>query len=552
MNENNKKAAPDSRRGQGAAALWNDKARPFLKKNAKWLIPVVCVLAALILFQVLNRTPEKPVTADPEYVQAAPEVQDVSNSLSGVGTLKPAQTYTVASLVNGKILSADFEEGDVVEEGTVLYTVDSADAATNVEKAQIALEQAQRNYEKVVDRQFVRAETTGTVSVLKVKKGDEITSGQEVAVIRDSSTMLLSLLFPAADAAGFWVGQDALVTLDGTFEQIAGRVLSITGTDALGTGNMLTRTVVVAVPNAGGLTTAQAATASVAGINSIGSAAFTYNDEKTLTAAAAGTVTGLRVKEGDAVNKEDILIELSGDDLTESIQSASETLRNAELSMKNMEDTMANYTITSPIKGTIVQKNYKLGDSLSTGKEMCIIYDLSYLEMVISVDELNISALEVGQPVVITADAVSGQSYEGEVTRVSVAGNTSGGTTTYPVTIRIDHTDGLRPGMNANAEIVTARSSSTLTVPNAAIVRGSYVLVTQDSPSAANADPSMKAPEGYVYVEVKTGVSGDDFTEILSGLDAGDTIAYDPTTVTTDYYGYYGAVGMMGVSGMGG
>lgn len=42
--------------------------------------------------------------------------------------------------------------------------------------------------------------------------------------------------------------QDALVTLDGTFEQIPGRVLSVTGTDALGTGNMLTRTVVVAVP----------------------------------------------------------------------------------------------------------------------------------------------------------------------------------------------------------------------------------------------------------------------------------------------------------------
>lgn len=94
----------------------------------------------------------------------------------------------------------------MVEEGTVLYTVDSADAATNVEKAQIALEQAQRNYEKVVDRQYVRAEASGTVSVLKVKKGDEITSGQEVAIIRDSSTMLLSLLFPAVDAANFWVG----------------------------------------------------------------------------------------------------------------------------------------------------------------------------------------------------------------------------------------------------------------------------------------------------------------------------------------------------------
>ena len=546
MNENNKKEAPASQQGQGGASVWAGKIRPFLKKNAKWLIPAACVLAALVLFWALKRSPEQQVTADPEYVQDAPQVQDVSNSLSGVGTLKPAQTYTVTSLLDGKILAADFEEGDVVEEGTVLYTVDSADAATNVEKAQIALEQAQRNYEKVVDRQYVRAEASGTVSVLKVKKGDEITSGQEVAIIRDSSTMLLSLLFPAVDAANFWVGQDALVTLDGTFEQIPGRVLSVTGTDALGTGNMLTRTVVVAVPNAGGLTTAQAATASVAGIHSIASAAFTYNDEKTLTASAAGTVTGLLVKEGDAVDKDAILIELSGDDLTESIQSASETLRNAELSMKNMEDTMANYTITSPIKGTIVQKNYKQGDSLSTGKEMCIIYDLSYLEMVISVDELNISALEVGQPVVITADAVNGQSYEGKVTRVSVAGNTSGGTTTYPVTIRIDQTEGLRPGMNANAEIVTAKSSQTLTVPNAAIIRGNYVLVTTDSPSAANADESMTAPEGYVYVPVKTGVSGDDYTEILSGLCAEDTIAYDPTTVTTDYYDYYGGVMIMG------
>lgn len=546
MNEKNKKEAPASQQGQGGASVWAGKIQPFLKKNAKWLIPAACVLAALVLFWALKRSPEQQVTADPEYVQDAPQVQDVSNSLSGVGTLKPAQTYTVTSLVDGKILAADFEEGDVVEEGTVLYTVDSADAATNVEKAQIALEQAQRNYEKVVDRQYVRAEASGTVSVLKVKKGDEITSGQEVAIIRDSSTMLLSLLFPAVDAANFWVGQDALVTLDGTFEQIPGRVLSVTGTDALGTGNMLTRTVVVAVPNAGGLTTAQAATASVAGIHSIASAAFTYNDEKTLTASAAGTVTGLLVKEGDAVDKDAILIELSGDDLTESIQSASETLRNAELSMKNMEDTMANYTITSPIKGTIVQKNYKQGDSLSTGKEMCIIYDLSYLEMVISVDELNISALEVGQPVVITADAVNGQSYEGKVTRVSVAGNTSGGTTTYPVTIRIDQTEGLRPGMNANAEIVTAKSSQTLTVPNAAIIRGNYVLVTTDSPSAANADESMTAPEGYVYVPVKTGVSGDDYTEILSGLCAEDTIAYDPTTVTTDYYDYYGGVMIMG------
>ena len=59
------------------------------------------------------------------------------------------------------------------------------------------------------------------------------------------------------------------------------------------------------------------------------------------------------------------------------------------------------------------------------------------------------------------------------------------------MTIRIDSIDGLRPGMNANAEIVVAESTSALCVPNAAIVRGGYVLVTKDSPSAANADPCL-------------------------------------------------------------
>ena len=74
------------------------------------------------------------------------------------------------------------------------------------------------------------------------------------------------------------------------------------------------------------------------------------------------------------------------------------------------------------------------------------VYDLSYLEMSINVDELEIGSLSVGQKVQITADAVADKNYVGTVTRVSMKGNSSGGTTTYPVTIRIDSIDGLPPG----------------------------------------------------------------------------------------------------------
>ena len=533
MNWKKKKDTPEAQTPEAAAA--GKGPVPFLKKNWKWLVPVLCVAVAGGVF-LLRPQPAKPASVDASYTVAAPERRDVTNTLSGTGTLNPANTYTVKSLVDGKVLTGTIEEGDIVEESNVLYTIDSSDASTNFEKAEIAMQQAQRSYDKVVDRQYVRAEVAGVVSSLKVTKGDEVTSGQEVAVIRDSSRMLLTLEFPAADAANFSVGQSAAVTLDGTFEQLDGTVTSVSGTDALSAGNLLTRTVTITVKNAGGLTTAQAATASINGVSSIGSATFAYQAERTLTAQAAGTVTSINVQEGSDVAKDDIILGLSGDDLTESIQSASESLRSAEISMQNLQDAMNNYTVTAPISGTIIEKDAKVGDAVKAGDTLCIVYDLSYLEMNINVDELQISSISVGQKVQITADAVPDKTYVGTVTRVSMKGASNGGTTTYPVSIRIDDTDGLRPGMNANAEIVVAKADNALVVPNAAVVRGSYVLVTKDSPSAANADTAMEAPEGFVYVPVKTGVSDDDYTQIVSGIQEGDTIGYDPSSVSSDSY----------------
>ena len=512
-----------------------DKVAAFFRKNWKWMVPVACV-AVLGGWFILRPDRAQDANVDVNYVQTTPEKRDLSNSLSGTGTLNPANTYNVKSLVAGKVLTSTIEEGDIVEEGTVLYTVDASDATTKAEQASITLQQAQRSYDKTVDRQYVRAEVAGVVATLKVAKGDEVTSGQEVAVIRDSSKMVLQLEFPAADAATFSVGQSAEVTLDGTFETLTGTVTAVTGTDALSTGNLLTRTVTITVRNAGGLTTAQAATATINGVSCIAAKCFEYQAERTLTTLAAGTVTAINVQEGGAVNKDDIVLQISGEDLTEAIQSAAETLRSAELNMDNLQEAMNNYTVTSPISGTIIEKNAKAGDALTAGADLCTIYDLSYLVMVINVDELQVSDVSVGQSVQVTADAVPDKTYTGTVTRVSMKGSSNGGTTTYPVTVRIDETEGLRPGMNANAEIVIAEAKNALAVPNAAIVRGGYVLVTKDSPSAANADPDMTAPEGYVYVPVKIGVSDDDYTQIISGVTGNDTVAYDPSSVSTDYY----------------
>ena len=504
--------------------------KPFLHKNGKKLVAVLVVLVLLIaLFAPKGK--KKAVSAETQYTTVSPENRDITNVYSASGTLSAANAYTVKPLVKGEVLTADFEVGDTVEKGDVLYTIDSSDVISGVEKAALNLNQAQRSYDDAVDAQYIRTDIGGTVASFKVRVGDVVTAGQEVAAIRDDTTLLLSLEFPAADAANFTVGQGAEVLLDSTFEAIGGTVQSVSGADTLSSGNLLVRTVTIAVKNTGNLTAAQAATATINGVSALSSARFRYQREQTVTAQQNGIVSALCVKEGAQVSADTALIQLSGDNLTKQVQNASDSLRSAELSVEDTQKQVDDYTITAPISGTIISKDVKVGDTVGTSassvETMCVIYDMSYLEMTLNVDELEILSIKEGQEATITADAIPNQTFRGVVTSVSKSGTTTGGTTTYPVTIRIDEMGDLLPGMNATAEIVTESAEDTLSVPNEAIVRGSYVLVTKDSPSAANADDSMTAPEGYVYVKVTTGVSDDDYIAVTSGLQAGDTVAYN-------------------------
>ena len=509
--------------------------KPFVKRNWKRIAAVVCVVgvAGAVL---LPKKSVKPASADASYLEAAVERRNITNVFSGSGTISAANTYTVKSLVSGTVLTADFEVGDTIEQGTVLYTIDSSDAANSVEKAQLSLDQAQRSYEDAVDGQYIRSTIGGTLVSYKVAVGDVVNAGQEIATVRDDSTLLLTLDFPAAEAANFTVGQSAQVILDGTFETVTGTVQSVSGADTLSTGSLLVRTVTIAVKNTGSLTTAQAASATVNGVSAAASAKFAYQKEQTITASSSGTVAALCVKEGASVSADTALVQLSGKELTKQVQSASDSLRSAEMSMEDTQKQMENYTITSPISGTVISKDVKAGDTVSSTAgttTLCTIYDLSYLQMTVDVDELEILSIQEGQSVTITADAISDRTFTGVVTSVSKAGTTSGGTTTYPVTIRIDDTGDLLPGMNATAEITTASAEDALSVPNAAIVRGNYVLVTKDSPSASKADTTMNAPEGYVYVKVTTGTSDDDYIAVTSGLQEGDTVAYSASSTAS-------------------
>ncbi|HJA63957.1 MAG TPA: HlyD family efflux transporter periplasmic adaptor subunit [Candidatus Intestinimonas stercoravium] len=546
------------------------------KGRAKKLIALVlvCAVAGGGAWVFLNGGNSSAQAADTTYTTAAVERRTITSTITGSGTLQAADSYSVTTLLEDTILTADFEEGDQVQAGDVLYTIDDSDAASSLERSQISVSQAQRSYNNALESLedlTVTATASGRILSLDVEEGDEVSAGQQVATIRDSDTMELTVPFPADDAGSFYVGQSATVTLDPTFETLTGTVTEIAANTEVLTGNMIVRDVTIDVSNPGGLSTTQTASATVGGVGSSSGGTFTYKEETTVTAAVGGMVASISVEEGDWVDKDQTILQLSSESLDDQVQSASENLRNSEISYQRQTEQLDDYTITAPITGTIVDKNYNAGEITESNQVLCTIYDLSYLTMTLSVDELDIANIEVGQTVSIEADAVEDKTYTGVVTKVSVAGTSSGSATTYPVTIRIDETDGLLPGMSVDATIELGSAEDVLAIPAAALNRGDTVLVTADSPSAANAETvqstdaeelpeSTEAPaatevpaedgeteQQYVSIPVTTGISDGSYIEITSGLQEGDVVVYIPTSSSSD-----SSFPMMGGGGMGG
>ena len=486
------------------------------KKGRRWL--VLCVLAVAVIgggTAFLSRTRAKAAKAETTYTTASVEKRSITNALTGSGTLQPADSYTVTTLVSGEVLSDTFEEGDIVEKDQLLYTIDSSDVSTTET-------QAQTNYTQALKAKYPTADISGTVSEVYVSNGDAVSAGTELCRISASNDLTIDFQFSYAKDGDFYVGQPAKIYLNGYAGYIDGTVAQVGGSSMANATGMKMTTVRVKAVNPGLVTGDCTASAVVGNYTSYGQTTVKVGTGSTITASASGKVSGLTLMPGDSVSSGQRICTITGD-------SVDNQLKNAKASLESAQDRLDDYMVTSPITGTVVEKTVKAGDNVGTGSNsnntLCIIYDLSYLQMTLNIDELDIDNVEVGQVVNITSDAKEGQTFTGVVTKVSVVGTTSGGTTTYPVTVRIDDTDGLRPGMNVDAEIVLSSADGVLAIPSLAVNRGDTVLVTSDSPSAANA-LEQEAPEGYAYVQVTTGVSDDSYIEITSGLQEGDTVAY--------------------------
>ena len=582
-------------------------------KSGRIVIVLIVVLAVLLggFFLYKKKTTSQKRQGDQSVSTATVKRTDISSELTASSALSPKDTYEVTSLVEGEVIEANFEEGDVVEKGQILYRIDAtsmdsdlSSAETSLQRAKESAQTAQSNYAEETARiagNTYRSTASGYIKTLYIKEGDKVNNGTKIADLYDDSVMKITAPFLSGEAAEINVGDEAAVILEDTGEQISGTVTVVSSMEETLSGGRLVKNVTVEVSNPGGLTTDTAASVKVDGFVCSAEGTFAAKTETTLSVEISGNksleIENLLIHEGSYVEKNSELFQVTAKtaeeylkEFKDAVESADDNLENAENKLSNTQDSVDDYTITAPISGTVITKNAKVGDKISKSSSgtttMAVIYDLSTMTLEMSVDELDVSSIKVGQSVEITADAVEGETFTGTVTNVSLQSSYSNGVTNYPVTVTLDDTGSLLPGMNVDAKIILDSSENALVIPASALMRGNRVYVKKSPDSTENADTqrndssdnagdadserknhgdgtlnadsvdrqpdagaeasgsskgsgtdnssskstgsgksgSSNVPDGFEAVQVTTGIINDDYVEILSGLSEGDEV----------------------------
>ncbi len=513
--------------------------------------------------------------------------QTIQSSLSASGTISPKNSYTITSMVEGKVISADFNEGDQVTEGQVLYQIDASSMTSKLNSATSSLERAQENYNDAMkdystatadySGNTVKSSVSGYIKTMKIKEGEQVSAQTEIAEIYNDTVMEVDVPFLSLEAQEIPVGSTATLVIADTLEEITGTVTSVDQLDTTLTGGQLVRYVTVQVDNPGGLTSSMSATATINGINSCGDGTFQPIQNIVLRASdlpSAVTVQKLLVSAGDYVSAGTPIFTMDAEDASDilktyknKVSDAKSSLENAQSNLDTTTDNYENYTITAPISGTVSTKNVNAGENVQNGNSataLAVIYDLSEVKFEMNIDELDITNVKVGQKVQVTADAFSDQTFEGTVTKVSMGGTSANGVTYYPVTVTMTDYGDLRPGMNVTGVIILDEAENALAIPVDALQRGDKVYVkdsdgsskktseTVKSTEAADAEkeknedsaksgdgkskenaPSSNVPSGFHEVSVTTGLTSDEYVEIVSGdLSEGDEVYISQSTVS--------------------
>lgn len=231
-----------------------------------------------------------------------------------------------------------------------------------------------------------------------------------------------------------------------------------------------------------------------------------------------GKIDSVSVKAGATVKAGDVIAVIVFD--TEESEESADEDAIVEAETRN---------IVAPYDAVILELYLHAGDEVTDSTSVAMFMSTEGYTMTISVDETNISAIEIGQDVEIKIDSSSAEMPVGEVTDISYNGSTSGSTTYYKITVNFDYVEATYPGMAVSAEIVIEDSGEGLLVPVSAVNTSGDTKYVYLAP--ANSALADIYEEGEIDLNkltkatVTTGMSDGSYIMLESGnLSEGDLI----------------------------
>ena len=520
-----------SEQNQQSEALFEALSKNKKKRKRKIIrtvLIIIAVIAAILVGLVfyLRKSVEK------RFASAAAEVQiyevktgTINTLVAGSGTLTQVDVEDITVPVGVEITEVLVEKRDTVAQGDILAAVDMATVMTTLADVQEQLDDLD---DDIADAKGdtvssnITAGVSGRVKRILAEKDTDVTA----CMAENGALAYLSLDgYMAVDFENDTLAKDDKVT-----------VRRADGTEVEGKVDSAVKGKVTVLVTDNGPKYDEEVTVLLNGTE-LGSGKL-YIHSPLAVIGYAGTVSGVSVSENANVYSYTTIFTLKNTSFSANYDTL---LRDRQDLEETMMDLLAIYrvgAVAAPFDGTV--SSILFDEEAGEGQtDILTLYPNKSMSITISVDETDILALEEGQEAEVVVSSVSDEVLTGIVTEISREATTSSGVSLYSAEITVDYAKGMLAGMTAEVDVKIEGVENAIIIPVEALRQTSaisYVFTTYDE--------ETKQYGGMV--EVTTGMQNDDYVEILSGLQVGDTVCY--TEQQNPFAAFFGAMG----GGMGG
>lgn len=541
-------------------------------KKISGAIFIVLLIAGYGIYKSIHAA-----TTPPRYVLSTVEKSTLVVSVSGSGQIESSNQIDIKPKVSGDILSIPVVAGQTIKKGDIIARLDSRDAQRAVRDAQTNLQSAKLSLEKITNpnQSSVLSAQSSLDSAKQTRQSaqDNLsktyisgfnTIADAMNTIQAGLTTMNDILYVASHSPYFqdvlirqYAGETAIqyklqagVEVDNTrrsydsvlqdFRAMPRDASPEKIEEMLSKVNDLAVKATIAVKDL--YNTVQYVnnnTPVASRSNQLSSDLSALNTTSSNITSTANNLTSTIQNIKDYKNQikdADVTIQQKTLDLQTTTQGDTLDVRSAQLSvdqrqnaLNDARETLAQYTVRAPFNGVVGKVSAKVADSASAGTALATLVTKDQIAT-ITLNEVDVSKVKIGQKATLTFDAVEDLVISGEVIEVDTVGEVNQGVVTYSAKIKLDTTDDrIKSGMSVSANVITDTKTDVLLVPNSAVKTTNGRSVVQvvegvDEATIAQSTAGITLSTAPRATSVVIGASNDTDTEIVSGLEEGQVI----------------------------